>query len=307
MKKQQGVLRTQSYKKNIQLLILALPAILLIFVFSYIPMAGVFIAFKNINYEKGLFHSPWVGFDNFKFFFTSNDVWLVVRNTLSYNILFIAVGTLLSIVFAILLNEVLSRRLVKAYQTIFFFPYFFSWIIVAYMTYSFIGPYGVLTSLLERAGINFDFYTQTWVWPILLTLVNIWKGLGYMSIIFYAGIMGISQEYFEAASIDGATKFQMIRKITIPLLMPLITIMTLLSIGKMFYSDFGLFFFVPREIGQLYPVTQVIDTYVYRMLKVSGDLGMSSAVGLFQSAMGFIVVLLSNFVVKKVNEENKLF
>ncbi|MCQ6560471.1 ABC transporter permease [Paenibacillus mendelii] len=307
MKKQQGILRTQSYKKNIQLGILALPAILLIFVFSYVPMAGIFIAFKNINYEKGLFHSPWVGFDNFKFFFTSNDVWLVVRNTLSYNILFIAVGTLLSIVFAILLNEVLSRRMVKAYQTIFFFPYFFSWIIVAYMTYSFIGPYGVLTSLLERIGINFDFYTETWVWPILLTLVSIWKGLGYMSIIFYAGIMGISQEYFEAAAIDGATKLQMIRKITIPLLMPLITIMTLLSIGKIFYSDFGLFFFVPREIGQLYPVTQVIDTYVYRMLKASGDLGMSSAVGLFQSAMGFIVVLLSNFVVKKVNEENKLF
>ncbi|RAV08817.1 sugar ABC transporter permease [Paenibacillus contaminans] len=270
-------------------------------------MAGIFIAFKNINYEKGLFHSPWVGFDNFKFFFTSNDVWLVVRNTLSYNIVFIAVGTLLSIVFAILLNEVLSTKLVKVYQTIFFFPYFFSWIIVAYMTYSFIGPYGVFTSLLKGMGVNFDFYTQSWIWPILLTLVSIWKGLGYMSIIFYAGIMGISQEYFEAASIDGATKLQMIRKITIPLLMPLITIMTLLSIGKMFYSDFGLFFFVPREIGQLYPVTQVIDTYVYRMLKVSGDLGMSSAVGLFQSAMGFIVVMLSNFVVKKVNEENKLF
>jgi len=307
VKKQQGILHTQSYKKNIQLLILAFPAILLIFVFSYVPMAGVFIAFKNINYEQGLFHSPWVGFENFKFFFTSNDVWLVVRNTLAYNIVFIAVGTLLSIVFAILLNEVLSRRLVKAYQTVFFFPYFFSWIIVAYMAYSFIGPYGVVTSLLNRMGLNFDFYTETWVWPILLTLISIWKGLGYMSIIFYAGIMGISQEYFEAASIDGATKFQMIRKITIPLLMPLITIMTLLSIGKIFYSDFGLFFFVPREIGQLYPVTQVIDTYVYRMLKVSGDLGMSSAVGLFQSGMGFIVVLLSNYVVKKVNEDNKLF
>jgi len=307
VKKQQGILHTQSYKKNIQLLILALPAILLIFVFSYVPMAGVFIAFKNINYEQGLFHSPWVGFENFKFFFTSNDVWLVVRNTLAYNIVFIAVGTLLSIVFAILLNEVLSRRLVKAYQTVFFFPYFFSWIIVAYMAYSFIGPYGVFTSLLNRMGLNFDFYTETWIWPILLTLISIWKGLGYMSIIFYAGIMGISQEYFEAAAIDGATKFQMIRKITIPLLMPLITIMTLLSIGKIFYSDFGLFFFVPREIGQLYPVTQVIDTYVYRMLKVSGDLGMSSAVGLFQSGMGFIVVLLSNYVVKKVNEDNKLF
>ncbi|BBI36532.1 ABC transporter permease [Cohnella abietis] len=305
--RQKGLFSYQSYKKNVQLGILAFPAVVLIFIFSYVPMAGIFIAFKDINYEKGLFHSPWVGFDNFKFFFSSSDVWLVMRNTLSYNIVFIAVGTLLSILFAVLLNEVLSRRLVKGYQTIFFFPYFFSWIIVAYMTYSFIGPYGVVTSFLERVGIRFDFYTETWIWPILLTLISIWKGLGYMSIIFYAGIMGISQEYFEAASIDGATKFQMIRKITIPLLMPLITIMTLLSIGKIFYSDFGLFFFIPREIGQLFPVTQVIDTYVYRMLKVSGDLGMSSAVGLFQSTMGFLVVLFSNYVVKKVDEDNKLF
>ncbi|KRF44236.1 sugar ABC transporter permease [Paenibacillus sp. Soil787] len=291
----------------IQISILALPAILLIFVFSYIPMAGVFIAFKNINYEQGIFHSPWVGFDNFKFFFTSSDAWLVMRNTLAYNLIFIAVGTFFSVVFAILLNEVISRKLLKVYQTVFFFPYFFSWVIVAYMAYSFIGPYGIITTYFKELGITFDFYTQAWVWPILLTLINIWKGLGYVSIIFYAGILGISQEYFEAAAIDGASKFQIIRNITIPLLMPLITIMTLLSIGKIFYSDFGLFFFVPREIGQLYPVTQVIDTYVYRMLKVSGDIGMSSAVGLFQSSMGFIVVLISNFVVKKINEENKLF
>ncbi|WP_235550716.1 ABC transporter permease [Paenibacillus sp. Soil787] len=300
-------LHSRQNKTMIQISILALPAILLIFVFSYIPMAGVFIAFKNINYEQGIFHSPWVGFDNFKFFFTSSDAWLVMRNTLAYNLIFIAVGTFFSVVFAILLNEVISRKLLKVYQTVFFFPYFFSWVIVAYMAYSFIGPYGIITTYFKELGITFDFYTQAWVWPILLTLINIWKGLGYVSIIFYAGILGISQEYFEAAAIDGASKFQIIRNITIPLLMPLITIMTLLSIGKIFYSDFGLFFFVPREIGQLYPVTQVIDTYVYRMLKVSGDIGMSSAVGLFQSSMGFIVVLISNFVVKKINEENKLF
>lgn len=270
-------------------------------------MAGIFIAFKNINYAKGLFHSPWVGFDNFYFFFTSSDAWSVVRNTLAYNLVFIAVGTLLSIAFAILLNEVLSVRLTKVYQTVFFFPYFFSWIIVAYMTYSFIGPYGVATSWLVRLGFDVDFYSTSWIWPFLLTLINIWKNLGYVSIIFYAGILGISQDYFEAAAIDGATRLQAIRSITIPLLMPLITIMTLLSIGKIFYSDFGLFFFIPREVGQLFPVTQVIDTYVYRMLKVSGDIGMSSAVGLFQSVMGFAIVLLSNFVVRRVNEDNKLF
>lgn len=302
------ILGSRENKKTIQLSILALPAILVIFVFSYIPMAGIFLAFKNINYVDGIFHSPWVGFDNFKFFFTSSDAWLVVRNTLGYNTIFIVVGTALSVLFAILLNEVISRRSLKVYQTIFFFPYFFSWIIVAYMAYSLIGPFGTISSLINKMGFtSFDFYSTTWIWPILLTLVHIWKGIGYVSIIFYAGIMGISQEYFEAAAIDGATKLQMIRKITIPLLIPLITIMTLLSIGKIFYSDFGLFFFVPREIGQLFPVTQVIDTYVFRMLKVSGDLGMASAVGLFQSTLGFIVVLLSNYAVRKVNEENKLF
>lgn len=287
---------------------LALPAILVIFVFSYIPLAGIFIAFKNVNYEQGIFRSPWVGFDNFSYFFTSEDAWMVVRNTLGYNIVFIVLGTLLAVIFALLLNEIISRKFLKTYQTMFFFPYFFSWIIVAYMAYSFIGPYGIVTGWLEDLGLeSFDFYTETWIWPFMLILVNIWKGLGYTSIIFYAGILGISQEYFEAAAIDGANKFQMIRKITIPLLMPLITIMTLLSIGKIFYSDFGLFYFVPREVGQLYPVTQVIDTYVFRMLRQSGDIGMSSAVGLFQSMMGFIVVLLSNYLVRKVNNENKLF
>jgi putative aldouronate transport system permease protein len=271
-------------------------------------MGGIFIAFKNINFVDGIFHSPWVGFDNFKFFFTSNDAWLVVRNTLLYNIVFIVVGTCIAVLFAVLLNEVVNVKWIKFYQTVFFFPYFFSWVIVAIMAYSFIGPYGIVTSYLDKLiHTSFDFYTTTWVWPILLTLINIWKGVGYVSIIFYAGIMGISQEYFEAAAIDGATKFQIIRKITIPLLMPLISILTLLSVGKIFYSDFGLFFFVPREVGQLYPVTQVIDTYVYRTLKNSGDIGMSAAVGLFQSVMGFIVVLASNYIAGKVDEENKIF
>jgi len=301
-------LSSRKYKKSIQLTILALPAIVLLLVFSYLPMAGIFIAFKKINYVQGIFNSPWVGFENFKFFFSSNDAWLVTRNTLAYNIAFISIGTALSVLFAILLNEVTRVKLVKIYQTVFFFPYFFSWIIVAYMVYSFIGPYGVITSVMDNIGMgSFNFYTETWLWPGLLVFTNIWKGLGYTSIIFYAGIMGISNEYYEAAAIDGATRLQMIKSITLPLLTPLITIMTLISIGKIFYADFGLFFFVPREVGQLFPVTQVIDTYVYRMLRGSGDIGMSSAVGLFQSTMGFLLVLVSNHIVKKVNPENKIF
>ena len=301
-------LSSRKYKKSIQLTILALPAIVLLLVFSYLPMAGIFIAFKKINYVQGIFNSPWVGFENFKFFFSSNDAWLVTRNTLAYNIAFISIGTALSVLFAILLNEVTRVKLVKIYQTVFFFPYFFSWIIVAYMVYSFIGPYGVITSVMDNIGMgSFNFYTETWIWPGLLVFINIWKGLGYTSIIFFAGIMGISNEYYEAAAIDGATRLQMIKSITLPLLTPLITIMTLISIGKIFYADFGLFFFIPREVGQLFPVTQVIDTYVYRMLRGSGDIGMSSAVGLFQSTMGFLLVLVSNHIVKKVNPENKIF
>lgn len=301
-------LSSRKYKKSIQLTILALPAIVLLLVFSYLPMVGIFIAFKKINYVQGIFNSPWVGFENFKFFFSSNDAWLVTRNTLAYNIAFISIGTALSVLFAILLNEVTRVKLVKIYQTVFFFPFFFSWIIVAYMVYSFIGPYGVITSVMDNIGMgSFNFYTETWIWPGLLVFINIWKGLGYTSIIFYAGIMGISNEYYEAAAIDGATRLQMIKSITLPLLTPLITIMTLISIGKIFYADFGLFFFIPREVGQLFPVTQVIDTYVYRMLRGSGDIGMSSAVGLFQSTMGFLLVLVSNHIVKKVNPENKIF
>lgn len=292
------------HKTDIELSVIALPAIILLLIFSYLPMCGIFISFKNINYVDGLLKSPWVGFNNFKFFFTSNDAWIVIRNTLGYNIVFITVGTALSVLFAILLNEVISKMLVKVYQTVFFFPFFFSWIVVAYMVYSFVGPYGIL---IKTGMIPTNFYTEVGLWPFVLTFINIWKGLGYTSIIFYAGIMGISSEYYEAAAIDGANKLQMIKSITLPLLAPLITIMTLLSIGKIFYSDFGLFFFVPREVGQLFPVTQVIDTYVFRMLKTSGDIGMSSAVGLFQSTMGFILVLLSNHIVKKISPENKMF
>ena len=263
---------------------------------------------KNINYRDGIFRSPWVGFNNFKFFFSSSDAWMVTRNTIGYNLLFIIVGTSLSVLFAILLNEIINVRLVKVYQTVFFFPYFFSWVIVAYMLYSFIGPYGIISSILGKMGMSsFDFYTTTWVWPILLVLISVWKGIGYVAIIFYAGIMGIPHDYYEAAAIDGATRIQMVKSITLPLLMPLITIMTLLSVGKIFYSDFGLFFFVPREVGQLFPVTQVIDTYVFRVLRQSGDLGMSSAVGLYQSTVGFVLVLLSNYIVKRINPENSIF
>lgn len=306
VKKRKSLKRTTT----IQLFILAMPAIVVIFIFAYIPMAGVIIAFKDVNYALGIFKSPWLGFNNFKFFFTSSDAWEVVRNTLGYNIANISIGTFIAVVFALMLNEVVSRKWTKIYQTVFFFPYFFSWVVVTYMAYSFMSgdPAGILVLLLKHIGIDItDFYVNASYWPFFIVFLSIWKGLGYTAIIFYAAILGLPSDCFEAAKIDGATRMQIIRYITVPLITPVISIMVLLSVGKIFYSDFGLYFFVPREIGQLIPATQTIDTYVYRMLRQSTDIGMAAASGLFQSVMSFAVVLVSNMIVKKINPENSIF
>jgi ABC-type polysaccharide transport system, permease component len=309
-KKQRKSIGKLNRGKTIQLLILALPAIVAFFIFSYIPMAGVIIAFKDVNYALGIFKSPWVGFDNFKFFFTSNDAWLVIRNTLGYNLANIFIGTLFAVIFALLLNEVANRALTKFYQTVFFFPYFFSWIIVTYMVFAFFSgdPVGILVNFARHLGVDLsNFYIEPTYWPFFLVFLNIWKNLGYTTIIFYAAIMGLPADCYEAATIDGATKMQSIRYITLPLITPTISIMILLAVGKIFYSDFGLYFFIPREVGVLIPVTQTIDTYVYRMLRESSDVGMAAASGFFQSIMSFIVVIVSNAVVKKINPENSIY
>ncbi len=310
MKKQKASRLEKS--KTRQLLLLALPAMILVFIFSYIPMAGIFIAFKNINFRDGIFKSPWNGLKNFEFFF-KNDALQVTFNTLAYNFIFIVVGLVFALLFAILLNEIKSRGATKAYQTIFFFPYFFSWVIVTYMVYAFLAPNGVLTmgigeQLKNATGTDLkQFYvTKEW-WPGFLVFLNTWKNLGYNSVLYYATIMGISNDYYEAASLDGANKFQQVKYITLPLLLPTITIMTLLAIGGIFRADFGLFYFVPREIGQLFEVTTVIDTYVYRMLKYSSDMGMAAAVGLYQSVLSFIVVLIFNHIANKVDPDSSAF
>lgn len=298
--------------KNRRLLVLALPAILLTFVLSYIPMGGIFIAFKDINFRDGIFKSPWNGFKNFEFFF-KNDAWNVTRNTLLYNFAFIVVGLIFALLFALLLNEIRSRNAVKTYQTIFFFPYFFSWVIVTYMVYAFMAPNGIIPmgigkQVKELFGVDLQkFYITAKWWPGFLVFLNTWKTLGYNSVLYYAGIMGIPGDYYEAASIDGATKWQQVWYITLPLLTPLISIMTLLAIGGIFRADFGLFYFVPREIGQLFDATTVIDTHVYRMLRRSSDMGMAAAVGFYQSILGLVVVLVSNAVVKKIDPESSAF
>lgn len=296
-------------KKSGELLLLCIPGAILVIIFKYLPMFGLVLAFKDYRYNKGFFGSEWSGFKNFEFFFTSQDAWRITRNTVGMNLLFIAASTVVSLAAAILLNEIISKRMVKVYQTVMFFPYFLSWVVVAYILSTFINErYGMINSLLRSIGMDsLGAYTNPDYWPFIFLIASIWKGAGYGCIIYYAGIMGIDTEYYKAAAIDGASKIQMVTRITIPMLMPIITIMTLLSIGKIFYADFGMFYFLPQDIGMLYPTTDVIDTFVYRTLRVTGEVGLATAVGFYQAVVGLILVLLSNYSVRKYDKEYALY
>lgn len=287
-----------------------LPGIILLIFNNYIPMAGIIIAFKTVNYEIGILGSPWSGLRNFDFLFKSPDSFIIIRNTLLYNSLFILLNMTIPLAFAIILNELKNRLLSKAYQTIMFLPYFLSYIVISYLVYGFMSDeHGYFNeTLLPALGLEpVRWYFTQEVWPVILPFINTWKNMGYFTVIYLAAIIGIDDEYYEAARIDGASKWKQITRITIPLLKPIITIMTLLQIGRIFNADFGLFFQVPRESGVLFPVTNVIDTYVYRTFLTVGDIGMSSAAGLLQSVLGFVLVFLSNWVVRRFNRENALF
>jgi len=273
-------------------------------------MFGVFIAFKNVDYAKGIFGSPWVGFDNFKYLFKTSDAYNITRNTILYNGTFIVLSTALAIMIAILLNEVKNRYMARIFQSLILLPYLISFVIVGYLGLSMLDTgNGLLNRLLESwfGAKAISWYTEPQYWPYILTAVYLWKSVGYSTVIYLASIIGIDQEYYEAATIDGAGKWRQIRSITVPLIMPTIVILTLLAIGRIFYSDFGLFYQVPLNSGPLIPTTDVIDTYVYRGLINTGDIGMSAAAGLYQSLVGFILVLLSNYIVRKKDPEKALF
>lgn len=297
----------KAIRKNQSLFLLSLPGLAFVAVVYYLPMFGIVLAFKDFDYAKGIWGSPWNGLENFRFFFTSQDAFRVTRNTLMLNLLFILVNTVAALFVAVMLYS-LSRRLVKLFQTVLFFPYFLSWVVVGFLAYVFLNPVaGVFNRMLAAVGLpEVSWYADTGPWPALLTIFYVWKNLGYTAIIFYTGLLSLDKGYFEAAEIDGATQFQLVTKIAIPLISPLIVILTILAIGKILYSDFGLFYFVPRNSGLLYPVTDVIDTYVYRGLK-GGEMGMSAAVGFYQSMVGFALVLATNFIVKRINPDNSIF
>jgi putative aldouronate transport system permease protein len=272
-------------------------------------MVGLTVAFKNMNYAKGIFGSDWVGFSNFTYLFKTPDAFRITRNTLAYNFSFIIVNLVVGVFFAFLLSEIKKRLYVKIYQTIILLPYMISMVIVSYLAYGFLaGDTGMLNGLRTSLGLEtIPWYTKPQYWPFFLVLINCWKGVGYGTVIYLASILGIDTEMYEAASIDGITKLQEIRYITLPLIKPTIITMTLLSIGRVFYSDFGLFYQVPMNSGALLDVTNTIDTYVYRGLISLGDVGMSSAAGFYQSFVGFILVVGANYLARRFSSENALF
>lgn len=300
--------------KNKAWLMMVLPGTIWLLVFSYLPMFGTVLAFKDFKITPGgfiqsLINSEWVWFDNFKFLFTSGDAFRITRNTVVYNLVFIVLGLIFAVFVAIALNEIANKRLAKIYQTSMLFPHFLSWVIVSYFVFSFLSmDKGMLNSILGVFGVEpISWYTESKYWPGILVFMNVWKGIGYGSIVYLAAIVGIDKTYYEAATIDGASKWQQIKNITIPLIVPLMIILTIMAIGGIFRSDFGLFYQVPRNSAVLYPVTDVIDTYIYKGLMSMGNIGMSTAAGLYQSIVGFILIMATNFAVKKIDPEYGLF
>lgn len=296
--------------KHRALLILALPGVLMLFLNNYLPMFGIFLAFKDLNYTKGIWASDWVGFKNFEFLFASNDAWIIVKHTLLYNLAFLVINTTLAVFLAILLNEVKNKFLSKLFQSTVILPNFISMVIVGYLVYGFLNPeLGFINkSILEPLGKEpVTWYAEPDYWPYILTVVNTWKTVGYSAIVYLAAIVGIDQEYYEAALIDGASKWKQMTKITIPLITPVIIILTLLAIGRIFSADFGLFYQATMASSMLKETTEVIDTYVYNALLVTGDTGLASSAGLIQSVVGFVLVISVNAIVKKFSSENALF
>ena len=304
------LLKRSSRVNTLSMFLIALPGMIYLIINNYIPMAGLFVAFKDYKYNLGIFGSKWCGFKNFRFLFVSNDAWIITRNTLFYNVVFIAVGTVVALAVAILLYELGQTLRAKFFQSALLFPHLISWIIAAYLFYALLNSSnGFLNkTVMPSLGLEtFDWYAEKQYWPVILLLTYLWKHTGYTAIVYLAGISGINKAVYEAAEIDGAGRFKQIFTITLPLLKPTIITMVLMAVGRIFYSDFGLFYQVPMNSGMLFPVTNTIDTFVYRMLRVNNRLGMASAASVYQSIVGFIRVLAANFVVRKVSRDDALF
>lgn len=295
---------------NLPLLLIALPGIAYLIINNYIPMMGVFLAFKDYSFVKGIFGSDWCGFDNFKFLFRTKDAWIMTRNTILYNLGFIIIGTIVSIIIAIFMCELGKKTRVKFFQAALLLPNLLSWVVIGFIAYAFLNADTgfINNTILKGLGLEpVSWYSSTGPWPAILVIVYLWKNMGYQSIIYMASISGIDKSIYEAVAVDGGSKMKQIFYITLPMIKPTVITLVLMSIGRIFYSDFGLFYQVPQNSGALFQVTQTIDTYVYRGLMELNDVGMSAAAGLYQSIVGFILVLLANFVVRKLDSDNALF
>ncbi|MDO4431700.1 MAG: ABC transporter permease subunit [Aerococcaceae bacterium] len=294
---------------------MTLPGLIWLIIFYYIPVLGNVVAFKKFKFSpeggfvKSILESEWVGFNNFKFLFSSSAAYTITRNTILYNLAFIVIGLVFAVGFAVILSQLRNKLLVKTVQTTMLLPYFLSWVIVSAFVYAFLSPdKGLVNKLLLEAGTaGKNWYVTPSIWPPFMIFINIWKNIGYSSIIYFAAIVGIDRTYYEAAEMDGATKWQQIWHVMLPQIVPMMIILTILGIGNIFRADFGLFYQIPRQSGPLSNVTSVLDTYIYNGLKNSGNIGMATAAGLYQSFVGFILLFSANLVVRKIDKDAALF
>ncbi len=303
-------------KKTLMLLTMVLPGAIWFLLLRYLPMFGIVIAFKNYkvytkdpSFWNNVIHSKWVGLKNFKFMFATKDSWVYIKNTLVYNAIWIVLGMVLAVTLAIILNEITNKFLAKTYQTLMFFPFFLSWVVASYFVLAFLDPTrGLITHWQSANGAEvINWYHEPKYWPYILTICNLWKNTGYSCILYLAAITGIDHMQYEAAAIDGATRFQQIRYVTLPHLRPMICILLIMNVGNIVKADFGLFYSVPMNSGSLFSTTGVIDTYVYRTLTATNNIGMSTAAGLLQQMVGFVCILVANKIVTKIDPDSSLF
>ena len=307
-KRRSGSAASAERKETFHLDLMSLPGVLLLVVFNYLPMIGIVIAFKDYNPNLGIWGSAWNGLDNFKFFFTSQDAARTIRNTLMYSSSFLVLDLICAVGLALMFYNLRSRRALKFYNTVVILPRFMSPVIIAFIVYIILNPsYGLLNQLIiALGGSKIQWYSNSKYWPAILTITHIWQTVGMNCIIYYASLMSLDDSLLEAARLDGANKWQETWHVVIPHLIPVMVISTILGLGSLFQGDFGLFYQVPKDVGLLYPTTDVINTYTYRALQ-SGSFGKSTAVSLFQSTMGCLMLLITNGIVRKVSPENSLF
>ncbi len=297
-------------KRHWMLYLMALPGLIHVLVFNYFPMIGLGMAFQDLDFDKGLFTSPFVGLKNFKFLFSSTDSWVMTRNTVLYNLVWIALNMFLSVALALIVTELTNKRFSKVSQTIYMMPSFLSMVVVSTITSTLLaqGKDGYINKILGYFGKEpVNWFIQIGAWPFILTFVQAWKSVGYQSVSYTATIAGIGQEYYEAAAIDGASRFQQLIHITVPNLKMILALGLIGSMGTMFRSNFDLFFLIPQNVGTLYPVTMTLDTYIYNALRNFSNMNMSLAAGFYQSVVGFVLVLISNRIVKALDENCSVF